>query len=92
MRLRIDGRGGRVPLGRRLPATFAKPKSRTLAMSPARDEDVGGLDVAMNNAPGVGGVERIGDLDGQATAVFPVPVVAQRCDAGGSFLPETPWR
>jgi hypothetical protein len=32
---------------------------------PLGDEDVGGLDIAMNNASGVSGVERIGYLDGE---------------------------
>ena len=34
-------------------------------MSPLGHEDIGGFDVAVDDAFGVGGVERIGNLNGQ---------------------------
>ena len=34
------------------------------------DEDVGGLDVAMDNALGVGGVESVGNFDGEGEKVL----------------------
>jgi hypothetical protein len=34
-------------------------------LAPFGDEDIGGLEIAMDNAFGVGSVQRVGDLDGQ---------------------------
>ena len=39
---------------------FSQPKVEDLRLTTARDEDVGGLDVAVNDAPGVGGIQRVG--------------------------------
>ena len=39
-------------------------------MSAIGDEDVGGLDVAMDDALGVGGVEAVGDFDGEREQRF----------------------
>ncbi len=36
-----------------------------LSVTAARDENVGGLDVAVNDVLGMGGVERVGDVSGE---------------------------
>ena len=55
------------------------------------DENVRGLDVAVDDAFGVRGVERIGNLDGEREQLR-FPAGARRCDASASCRPETPWR
>jgi hypothetical protein len=44
---------------------FGETKIKNLGLPVRRDENVGGLDGAMNDAFGVSGVERIGDLNSQ---------------------------
>ena len=46
-------------------SALARPKSRILAWPRGRDEDVGRLDVAVQDALRVRGVERVRDLDGE---------------------------
>ena len=45
---------------------FCQAEVENLGVSALGDENVGGLDVAMDNAFAVRGVERVGDFDGQA--------------------------
>lgn len=42
---------------------FGEAKIEDLRMASAGDEDIRGLDIAMNNAVRVGGIERAGNLD-----------------------------
>ena len=41
-------------------------------MTPFGDEDIGGLDVAVNDVFGVRSIERVGDFDGESEEVFDV--------------------
>ena len=45
--------------------SFARPKSSSFDVAIRGDQDVRGLQVAMKDAPLVGGVQRTGDLEGQ---------------------------
>src|SRR6202162_4031069 len=44
---------------------FRQSKIENLGVSALGDEDVGGLDVAVNNSLGMRGIEGIGNLDGE---------------------------
>src|SRR5437667_12831593 len=44
---------------------FSQPKVEDLRLTTARDEDVGGLDVAVNDSLGVCGIQRVGHLNCQ---------------------------
>ena len=50
---------------------LARPKSRTLTAAVGRDLDVGRLQVAMDDAPFVRGLERLGDLAGDRGDLVP---------------------
>ena len=43
-----------------------QPEIENLCVAALGHKDVGRLDVSMNDAAGVGGVQRVGDLDGEA--------------------------
>ena len=60
---------------------FASPKSRTFAWPRVGNEDVGRLDVAMNDALRVGGVKGLGDLSSQIEQDLDLNRPASRCDA-----------
>src|SRR5690242_6457575 len=49
-----------------------KPEVENLGVTALGHEDIGGLDVAMNDALGVGGVERVSDFDGERKNQFGV--------------------
>ena len=53
-------------------ASLATPKSRILAWPLLRDEDVGGLDVAMNDALGMARGQRVGHLDADVEDLFQI--------------------
>jgi hypothetical protein len=46
-------------------AFFRQAKVEDLGVSPGRDEDVVGLDIAMNDAHGMSGVQCVGNLDSE---------------------------
>ena len=64
MLLRVDG-GGTHGYARWLHSNFRESEVEKLGMPTLRDEDVGRLDVPMNYANGMGGVECIRDLDAE---------------------------
>ena len=56
------------------------------------DENVGGLDVEVDESLGVGGVEGIGDLGCQSEQGVEFDGLCRRCGASGSCHRGTPWR
>ena len=69
-----------------------QPEIQNLGVSALGDKDVGGLDVAVDDAFGVGRIERVGNLDGQRQNQSRFPSAGPRCGASASAHPETPWR
>ena len=63
-----------------------------LGVAARGDEDVGGLDVAVDDALGVGGVEGVGDFDGQREQGFVIERPPGDADASASRRRGTPWR
>ena len=49
---------------------FGEAEIENFGVAALGDENVGGLDVAVNDALGVSGVERVGDFDGQRKKPF----------------------
>ena len=47
-------------------ADFRQSEIQNLCVSPLGDEDVGGLDVAVDDSLGVGGIQCVGNLNSQA--------------------------
>ena len=65
MRLHVDGRGVCVRAGSRSCRKLRQPEIKNLGMSALRDEDVCGLDVAMDNASSVCCIEPVADVNGE---------------------------
>jgi hypothetical protein len=66
---RLGTRGLILPIGARC-RDLRQPKVKDLSMATLGYEDVGGLNVSVHNALGVGRVESIGNLDGQRQQRF----------------------
>ena len=66
-------RGGRLVCGTALCRHFRQAKIENLGVAALGDEYIRGLDVAVDDAFGVGGIERVGDFDGQREQPFPFP-------------------
>ena len=67
-RVRVGMRGGRRFRG----GDFGEAEIENFGVAAAGDEDVGGFDVAMDDLLGVGGVEAVGDIDGEGKEEFEV--------------------
>ena len=65
MLLCVEGRGVLLHSRDWFEREFGQAEVEDLGVTPIRDKDVRGLDIAMNDAFGVRGIERIGDLDTQ---------------------------
>jgi hypothetical protein len=57
--------GGVLPMLAGSSVILARPKSRTFRMPARGDEDVGWLDVAVDDAFGVCGIQCVGNLEGE---------------------------
>ena len=61
-------------------------------MAALGDENIGGLDVAMNDAGFVCGIEGVGDFDGKSESGVEIERSARRCGASACGHREIPWR
>ena len=74
-RLRLLKIGGDVGPVRACRQPFGEPEVEHLDLSPLIQTDIGGLDVAMHNPPVMGGIQRVGDLDGDLDDLARFPAV-----------------
>ena len=65
-----DCRGGRARGGE---GDLGETEIENFGVAALGDENIGGLDVAVNDAFGVRGVERVGDFDGESEEVVRYP-------------------
>ena len=86
------GNRGHVRLRCGRPRILARPKSSTFTRSRESDEDVGGFDVAVDDARGMRGVQRVGDLDAHVEHRDRGSVHRRRAGPSASRPPDTPWR
>ena len=70
--------------------SLARPKSKDLGVAAPGHENIRGFDVAMDDAFGVGGVERVRDFDGELQEKVGLERLAGRCGASGSGRPDIP--
>ena len=70
---------------------FRQTEIENFGVSSVGHEYVGRLDVSMDDALGVGGIERVRNLDAQSSS-FRSASACLRCDVSVSRRPETPWR
>ena len=89
----VDGvRRSAATLCRLRAVDFGQSEVENLGMPALGDEDVRGLDVAMNDAFGVRGIQRVGNLDGQVESSVSISRAGRRCDASACHRPEIPSR
>ena len=69
---------------------FGEAEIENLGVAALGDENIRGLDVAMNDAFGMGGVERVGDFDGKIEQRIEYRRAGRRCDASASGLRDIP--
>ena len=60
---------------------FGEAEIEDLGVAALGDENIRGLDVAMHDAFGVRGVERVGDFDGEIEQRIRYPRAGRRCGA-----------
>ena len=63
-----------------------------LGVAAVGDEDVARFDVAVDDPAGMGGVERIGDFDGQFEQAVEVEAVSREATRAANVLPGIPWQ
>ena len=51
-------------------ATLARPKSRTFGVPSLGHKNIGGFDVAVNDAFSVSGIERVGNLESPSSSIW----------------------
>ena len=78
--------------GCRAVVSFARPKSRIFAWPRVDEKNIGGLDVAVNDALRVRGFESVGDLNADLEKFRSPRSASRRCDASASGPRAAPWR
>ena len=88
----VDGQRRRIGVVRDRASHLGQSEVQDLGVAAWADEDVGGLDIAVNDAGAVRGIQRVGDFDAERQQ----RVHLQTAMLGDSLLqraspPDTPW-